>query len=110
MPERLPELLSSLLDTSNQSVVNHRNARERTRSEFELYRYQLRSAVEREKDLIDTDTLAEVFAAATDSELAFLREFRGKANGSAAAMEIVAHKLQMLDDITNRRINRRFGR
>ena len=109
MTERLPAVRRSALDEPS-AAVTHRANRDRGKAELEVYRYQLSAEIDRMKDLIDTDTLSDVFDAATEAELRFLREFRAKANGSQAAMEIVAGKLQMFDDITNRRLMRRFGR
>lgn len=109
MSDRLPDVRNTAGLSATPNVVQ-RAARDTRKAELEIYRYQLNAAVLREKDIIDTDVLADVFSEATDSELRFLNEFRAKANGSAAALEIVAQKVQMLDDITNRRLVRRFGR
>jgi hypothetical protein len=109
MPDRLPDIRNEA-DLELAPKLLHRAARDTRRAELELYRYQLNAAVRREKDIIDTEVLEDVFTAATDSELKFMSEFRAKAGNSAAAIEVVARKMQMLDDITNRRIMRRFGR
>lgn len=105
MPERLPEIPRSRGGTPS---VPARVAREARRAEMEVYRHQLDSAVLREKSIIDVETLTDVMTAATDEELAFLSEFRSKAGQSEAALVLVARKVEMLDSIVNRSINRRF--
>jgi hypothetical protein len=79
------------------------------RGEMEVFEHRLEAAVRRETDIADTQALSDAIGVATDEELAFLREFRAKAGGSAAAMEIVGRKLEIFDTITNRRITRRFS-
>ncbi len=87
------------------SSKGHRDLR---RAETEVFRYQLRAAVTREKDLTDTDLLEDCVLASAESELRVLRVLTAEAGGSAAALEIVARKVEIMDAIANRRLNRRL--
>lgn len=91
------------------SAVNAKRAsRHLSKAELEVFAYQLRAAVDREKSITDVQMLRDVLSLATDEELDFLSEFAAKANGSATAREIVARKLEMFDSMVNRKITRRL--
>ncbi len=92
------------------SPVNAKRAsRQLSKAELEVFAYQLAAAVNREKSITDVQVIRDVLSAATDEQLDFLSEFAVKANGSAAAMEVVARKLALFDSLVNKKISRRLG-
>lgn len=60
-------------------------------------------------DRQDTQAIADASRTALDEELTLLREGLAQAGQSAAAIELVARKVELLANIDNRRIARRFG-
>jgi hypothetical protein len=93
----------------NNTIIVARAARTARRAELEMFEHRVHAAVRRDKDIADSESLADALSVATDEELSFLREFRAKANGSEAATELVARKLEIFSTINNRRISRRFS-
>jgi hypothetical protein len=84
--------------------------REYRKGEMEVFRHKVRQFVNREKDMIDSQVLADALRCSTDEEFAYYDEFMARANGSVVKREIIAAKLEMQVSIDNRRIMRRFGR
>ncbi len=82
--------------------------RDLRRAELDVYRHQLKAAVTREKDLTDTDVLEDCILASAESELRVLQALTAQAAGSAAALEIVARKVELMDSVANRRLTRRL--
>jgi hypothetical protein len=62
-----------------------------------------------DKDRQDTQATADALRTALDEEMALLRDGLARAGQSAAAIELVAQKVELLSSIDNRRIARRFG-
>jgi phage FluMu protein gp41 len=78
-------------------------------AELELFRYGLRARTRSEKDQLDSQAAADALGVALDEELRLLREGLAQAGQSAAGVELVARKVELLANIDNRRIARRFG-
>ncbi|HEV3340356.1 MAG TPA: hypothetical protein VG125_08360 [Pirellulales bacterium] len=57
----------------------------------------------------DTQATTDSLRTALDEEIALLRDGLAQAGQSAAAIELVARKVELLSSINNRRIARRFG-
>ena len=104
----LPDLPDNYRSRNN-TIIVARAARTARRGELEMFEHRVHAAVLRDKDIADSQSLADALSVATDEELNFLREFRAKADGSEAAMELVARKLEIFSTINNRRISRRFS-
>jgi hypothetical protein len=104
----LPEV-SRTNRPAGSALISARAARTARRAELDMFEHRVEAAVRRDFDIADTEALADALGVATDEELAFLREFRAKANGSEAAMELVARKIEIFSTINNRRIARRFS-
>ncbi|HSZ06853.1 MAG TPA: hypothetical protein VK778_16820 [Solirubrobacteraceae bacterium] len=60
-------------------------------------------------DRQDSQAAADALRTALDEEMALLRDGLAQAGQSAAAIELVARKVELLSSIDNRRIARRFG-
>jgi len=80
-----------------------------TSAELEVYRHFLWSRVLAEKERIDSETAAEALEAALHAELKLLRGGLAEAGQSAAGIERVARKLELLASVDDRRFLRRFG-
>ena len=77
---------------------------------LEIYRHGLTEAVKQEKELISADALSEVLRFKTSKELKFLKEFLEKANGSPAAVQIVAENVELLYELNTAHVTRTYGR
>jgi hypothetical protein len=78
-------------------------------TELAVFRHGLRAQAEAEMDRQDTQAVADASRTALDEELGLLRDGLAQAGQSAAAIELVARKVELLSNIDNRRIARRFG-
>jgi hypothetical protein len=84
--------------------------RSQRRAEMAVYNHGLEVAVATEIDRIDSYAIADVITTATEEELRFLDYGMAMAGNSAAKAELVARKLNLLSNLNNARIARRFGR
>jgi len=84
--------------------------RGRRKAALTLSKHGLKTALAVEIERLDTQAVADVVIAATEEELRVLDFGLSLANGSAAKAELVARKAQLLSDLNNWRIARRFGR
>lgn len=80
------------------------------RAERGLERYALRQTVAVEKARIDTRAVAAVVTTSMEEEFLTYDYGMFLANGSAAKQELLARKLEMLSQLNNQLILRRFGR
>jgi hypothetical protein len=62
-----------------------------------------------EMDRQDSQATADALRTALDEEMALLRDGLAQAGQSAAAIQLVARKVELQSSIDNRRIARRFG-
>jgi hypothetical protein len=62
-----------------------------------------------EKERLDAQAAGDALRAALDEELALLRDGLAQAGQSAAGVELVARKVELLANVDNRRFTRRFG-
>jgi len=106
--------MSSLVPMSGSSGLTPLQAaqanRAQRRAELAVYHHGLEMAVATELDRQDSQAIADVITTATEEELRFLDYGLAMANGSTAKVELVARKSNLLSNINNRRIARRFGR
>jgi hypothetical protein len=87
-----------------------RAARAQRRAELEIFDHRLAAGVRAEGEIADAQALGDVMRTSLDEELNLLEWGLHRADGSAAKNELVARKVNMLSNINNRRIARRFGR
>ena len=80
-----------------------------TAAELEIFRHALGARVRSEIDRLDSQAVADALEASMDVEFDLLDYGLRRAGGSAAKAAIVAGKVEMLNNINNRRIARRFG-
>lgn len=92
---------------TSRQVVRARKAQLST--DLALFRHRLDAQRRAEEDRQDTQAVADASRAALDEELGLLRDGLAQAGQSAAAIELVARKVELLSSIDNCRIARRFG-
>jgi hypothetical protein len=80
------------------------------RTEIAVFEHGLAAATQAAIDRQDAQATADAVQASLDEELALLDHGLHQANGSAAGLELVARKVQLLASCNDRRITRRFGR
>jgi riboflavin biosynthesis pyrimidine reductase len=85
------------------------SSRER-RAALEIHSRSLQTAVATEIDRMDSQAIADVITTATEEEVRFLKYGLALADGSAAATELIVRKANLMSNLNNRRIARRFGR
>ena len=83
-------------------------ARAQRRTELAIFRHALDAQYRAEVDRLDTQAAADSIRASLDEELDLLSYGLHRAGSSAAGAELVSRKVEMLSNINNRRINRRF--
>ena len=83
--------------------------RARRRYELDTYRHGLRARALAECDRQDSEAAADAIGTALTVELDLLDWGLAQTNGSTAKVELVARKVQMLSQINNHRIQRRFS-
>jgi hypothetical protein len=105
MPDYLPRPIDRLSVSPVQSWAVHR-AQQRARTD--VYLHGLEAARRSECDQIDTTALADAVTTATEEELRFVTYGMDLASGNPAKLAIVASKAQLLANVNNRRIARRF--
>jgi hypothetical protein len=98
-------------NTENALTVRETNQalRSQRRAELRLFDHSLGARFNAEADRIDSQAVADALAASLDEEMALLDYGVRRAGNSAAKAELVARKVELLANINNRRINRRFG-
>lgn len=84
--------------------------RSQQRAELEVFEHGLLTAVGVQKEMMDSQALGDVLTCALEEEMSLLDYGVARANGSAAKLELVARKVEMMSAIDNRRILRRYGR
>jgi hypothetical protein len=89
--------------TSRRAVARFR------RTQLAVVSHGLEAQARAEMDRQDTQATADALRTALDEELALLRDGLAQAGQSAAAIELVARKVELLSSIDNRRIAGRFG-
>lgn len=105
LPARLDDDAHSGL-TSRQLV---KASREEASTELAIHRHLLETRRLAEMDRHDTQAATDALRTALDEELGLLRDGLANAGSSAAAVEIVARKVELLTNTNNRRFVRRFG-
>jgi hypothetical protein len=108
----MPFLPARLDDDADSGLMPYqlaRASRAQANTELEIHRHLLRARALAEIDQIDSQAAADAARAALDEELSFLQDGLAKAGQSAAAVEIVARKVELLTNTDNRRFVRRFG-
>lgn len=83
--------------------------RARDRTELAIYQYALRAHAQSEFDRLDSQAVADSAQAALETELDLLDYGLRRAGQSAARIELVARKTELLATINSRRLARRFG-
>ena len=86
-----------------------RARRAQTSAELRLFDHMLEARLLAEMDRIDSQALADASRAALDEELDLLDYGLARAGRSAAAIELVAHHVERVETINDRRTTRRFG-
>jgi hypothetical protein len=89
--------------TSRRAVARGR------RTQLAVLSHGLDAQAQADMDRQDTQAVADALRTSMDEELALLRDGLAQAGQSAAAIELVARKVELLSSIDNRRIARRFG-
>jgi hypothetical protein len=92
---------------TTRQAVKARRAQEN--AELAIHNHRLAAQARAEMDIADSQAAADAVRASLDEELTLLQDGLAKAGQSAAALEIVAGKVQLLNAIDNRGISRRFG-
>jgi hypothetical protein len=78
-------------------------------TELELHRHFLWSRAQAEAERMDAEAAGDGLRAALTEELALLRGGLAEAGQSAAGVELVARKVELLASTNNDRFRRRFG-
>jgi hypothetical protein len=86
-----------------------RAVREQQSTDLAVFRHGLDARRKAEEDRQDTQALGDAMRTSLDEELGLLREGLAQAGQSAAAIELVARKVETTASINNRRAARRFG-
>jgi hypothetical protein len=87
-----------------------RASRALAKANMRVFCHGLEAQAQAEEGRQDIQAVADVSRAALDEELALLRDGLAQAGpSSAAAIELVARRVELLASIDNRRITRRWG-
>lgn len=78
-------------------------------TDLAVFRHGLQAQAQAEMDRQDTQAAGDASRASLDEELGLLRDGLAQAGQLAAGIELVARKVELLSNIDNRRIARRFG-
>jgi len=103
----LPDVVRSepaLTPAQTQAAV-----RAQQRAELTIFRYALGAFGQAECDCIDSQATEEAFRAAMEHEVELLKYGLSIVDGSPAAAEIVARRVQGYVSANSRRLSRRFG-
>lgn len=102
----LPELRSSNALTQRQTQQAERAQRN---TELAVFKHGLGARYRAEIDRLDGQATSDALRSALDEEIGLLDYGLARAEGSAAKVQLVARKVEMLAAINNIRISRRFG-
>jgi hypothetical protein len=83
--------------------------KERGNTELAVYCHGLEARARALMDQQDSQALADATTVALTEEIAFLNHGLALAGPSAAAVQLVARKTELLSNLNSRRIVRRFG-
>ncbi len=78
-------------------------------AELELFRYGLAARTRAEADRLDSQAVADASRTALELEIDLLDYGLARAGQSAAKLELVSRKVELLANANSRRIARRFG-
>ena len=92
---------------TNRQLVRARRAQLST--DLAVFRHGLQAQAQADMDRQDTQALADALRTSMDEELSLLRDGLAAAGQSAAAIELVSRKVELLSSTNNRRAARRFG-
>jgi hypothetical protein len=73
-----------------------------------VFRHGLEASARAEMDAQDSQAIADAARTALDEELALLRDGLNQAGQSAAAVELVSRKVELVANTNDRRLARRF--
>lgn len=105
MSDYLPRPVERLSVSPVQGWAVHRAQQ---RAQADVYLHGLDAARRSECDQIDTTSLADAVTTSMEEELRFVSYGIGLAGDNPAKLAIVASKAELLANINNRRIARRF--
>ena len=103
----LPDIIPSQEVLAPRQMVQAERAH--GRAMLRVFRHALDARVLAECDQLDTQATADALRTALSEEINLLEYGLRRANGSMAKIELTARKVEMLEQIDNRRISRRFG-
>jgi hypothetical protein len=86
-----------------------RASRTLAKANMRLFCHGLEAQAQAEEYRQDTQAVSDALRYSLDEEIALLRDGLALAGQSAAAIELVARKVELLSNIDNRRISRRWG-
>ena len=86
-----------------------RATRAQRSTELQIFEHGLAARYKAEADRIDSQALSDAARAALEEELDLLDYGLSRANGSAARLELVSRKVNILSTANNSRLIRRFG-
>jgi hypothetical protein len=86
-----------------------RASRDLAKSHMRVFRHRLEAWAMAEEDRQDSEAVADASRTSLEQELRLLSEGLALAGQSAAAIELVARKVELQANIDNRRIAWRFG-
>jgi hypothetical protein len=104
----LPAIIADGGDRPSRYLVRAQHAQDS--AELEVFKHEIQAAALSAIDQIDAQTLADAARSSLEEELRLLDEGLARAGSSKAAIELVSRKLNILANINDRRISRRFGR
>ena len=86
-----------------------RAGRAQRSTELQIFEHGLAARYKAEVDRIDSQALADAARAALEEEFVLLDYGMARAGTSAARLELVSRKLNILSGTNNARLSRRFG-
>jgi hypothetical protein len=98
-----------LFDDGSRRLTSRRAITRVRRTQLAVFNHGLEAQALAEMDRQDTEAVGDASRASLDEELDLLHKGLAQAGQSAAAIELVARKVELLANIDNRRIARRFG-
>lgn len=105
---RVPARLSDVVDRSRRDLAEAVEAQSQT--ELAIFHHLLAARYLAETERIDIQALVDVGCCAIEEEQRLLASGLERANGSAAAVEIVARYSGLINQLNTTRIARRFSR
>jgi hypothetical protein len=86
-----------------------RAVRLQQKTELSIHQHGMAARFRAEVDRLDSQALSDALRVSLDEEVTLLDYGLSRAGQSAAKVELVTRKVEMLSTINNRRIQRRFG-